>query len=140
MEKGDLLDGLLHLLRGEASREPVCGGEPLALQLAHQLLLRFDLITRKHILKGEYIRFLQIVGLVHHADYSDRTQMFPDSTTTEYNCVLCINHHTYSYTYVLQNWTIAWDVHHKSYKRLSSEISTTMKSIMRDYIAKVFLG
>ncbi len=47
MEKSDLLDSLLHLLGGEAPREPVCGGEALALQLAHQLLLRFDLITRK---------------------------------------------------------------------------------------------
>jgi hypothetical protein len=59
MKKGDLLDCLLHLLGGEAPREPVCGGEPLALQLAHQLLLRFDLIKRKNILKGENIRFLQ---------------------------------------------------------------------------------
>jgi hypothetical protein len=47
VEKSDLLDSLLHLLGGEAPREPVCGGEALALQLAHQLLLRFDLITRK---------------------------------------------------------------------------------------------
>ena len=61
------MDGLLHLLGGEAPREPVCGGEPLALQLAHQLLLRFDLITRKSILKGEYIRFVQTADLVLQA-------------------------------------------------------------------------
>jgi hypothetical protein len=81
VEKGDLLDGLLHLLGGEASREPVCGGEPLALQLAHQLLLCFDLTTRKNILKGECIRFLQTADLDLQAAYSDRKQMFTDSTT-----------------------------------------------------------
>jgi hypothetical protein len=67
VKKGDLLDGLLHLLRGEAPREPVCGGEPLALQLAHQLLLRFDLTTRKNILKVHYSKLLQIADLVLQA-------------------------------------------------------------------------
>jgi hypothetical protein len=67
MKKGDLLDGLLHLLGGEAPCEPVCGGEPLALQLAHQLLFRFDLTKRKHILKGQYIRLLKTADLILHA-------------------------------------------------------------------------
>jgi len=96
VEKGDLLDGLLHLLGGEAPREPVCGGEPLALQLAHQLLLRFDLVTRKNILKGQYIRFLQNADLVLQAAYSANKQVFTDSTT-------------YIQLYVLQRGTISFN-------------------------------